>query len=343
MKWQQYSFWNNFWRIGTSEFKMSKIKVILLSILGLIIVSASGAYIYFIVAVNRTQPSNESRIIEIRDGEGTIKIAEDLKEKGVIQSGFLFLVWAKLQKKLLKPGVYRIPSSSSMISIYDLLSNGQITDIKITIPEGYRVEQIAQVLTKNHLVDYGDFVTKASPYEGTLFPDTYFFPINTTSDDIIIRMRNDYESRTTGLNISAEDLIIASIVEREAINDAERPLIAGIFKNRLKIDMKLEADPTVYYANDSLKLESLSTNDRQNYKFWQPIALSSYKTVYSPYNTYLYDSLLPGPICNPGLASIKATLNYQQSNYYYFLQHSGEIYPAQTEAEHNTNRAKYLN
>jgi UPF0755 protein len=137
-------------------------------------------------------------------------------------------------------------------------------------------------------------------------------------------------------------LIIASIVEREAIKDEERPLIAGIYKNRIARGMKLEADPTVQYGKDNIELINLTSEEKLEYKFWKPITLAEYQSVDSPYNTYLIPSLPPAPICNPGLKSIEGTINYQKHNYVYFLQHDGQIYPSETLKQHNQYRKDIL-
>lgn len=322
---------------------MSLFQKILLGIFGLIIIISIGGYIYFDHTIKSpSKGTNENTIFEVKQGDSTTAIAKKLKTKGLISSDLLFLVVVKLKERPLQKGIYQIPKGSSLVDIYGILTSGKITYKKVTIPEGYRVEQVAQVLDKAGLVSYDKFVQVASPYEGTLFPDTYYFPLNVSVDEIVADMRSDYQNRTKDLTVTQEDLVIASIVEREAINDAERPLIAGIYKNRLKIGMKLEADPTVYFGNDTIMLENMATIDKTNYKFWKPIALKDYRSVDSPFNTYLYAALPPGPICNPGVASIRATINYTSSDYLFFLQRDGKIYPAKTEAEHNANRVKVL-
>lgn len=317
-------------------------RIILISIITVAVVSVAGA-IYFFKLINSPLPIDMSQnILEIKTGEGVRIIADRLFVKKMIRSHLAFLVIVKLRQRPLQAGIYRLSSPVSIKQVFEIISAGKTTHQKITIPEGFRVEQIAQVLARAKLVSFDDFTAKAAPFEGRLFPDTYYFAFNSTVDDIIAKMRGNFQNRTVGLNLSEEDLIIASIVEREAILDEERPLIAGVFKNRLKYKMKLEADPTVLYSRDTLALFKLSTAEKENYKFWQSLPLADYHNIDSPFNTYEIAALPPAPIANPGLASITAVQNYEKHNYFYFLQKDGKIYPSRTEEEHNRNRARIL-
>jgi UPF0755 protein len=155
-------------------------------------------------------------------------------------------------------------------------------------------------------------------------------------------MTKDYENRTSGMTVTNKDLIIASIVEREANNETERPIIAGIYKNRLNSGMKMQSDPTVEFAKDNLALVNLTFSEQKNYKFWKAITNADFLTVNDPYNTYITTGLPPGPICNPGIASIDATINSTSSNYYYFIVANGQVYGATTYAQHEANIKKYM-
>jgi UPF0755 protein len=128
-----------------------------------------------------------------------------------------------------------------------------------------------------------------------------------------------YQERTAGMNVSDSTLKLASIVEREAANDSDRALIAGIYTNRLNRGMKLEADPTVQYGKDNNEFGGLTWEKKQEFKFWGTISLADYTAVKSDYNTNSFVGLPPTPICNPGLKSIVAALAPQESNYIYFL------------------------
>ena len=212
---------------------------------------------------------------------------------------------------------------------------------KINFPEGYRMEQMGQRLEEYSIATYADFVKAAEEKEGYLFPDTYYFKKNENVDYIVKTMIDDFNNRTKDLKVSKEDLILASIVERETAGD-DRSTIAGIYKNRLNIDMKLDADPTVQYAKDSNSISNLSDNKILNFQFWKSITSKDYYAVDSLYNTYINTGLPPEPICNPGLKAINAALNPEKNDYYYFFHVDGQIYPSKTLQEHNANKQKYL-
>jgi UPF0755 protein len=288
--------------------------------------------------------SNDKKVLfEVKEGESSFQVGQHLLSREIIRSDWIFYLNVRFKDMVLVPGVYDISSNMSVIEICDQISSGKTKIVKITIPEGYRREQIAQKLAENDLVTTKQFLDKTSALEGHLFPDTYYFSPDNTADEIVTEMTKNYEDRTTGLDVSLKTLTIASIVEREADNETERPIIAGIYENRLKIGMKMEADPTVQYAKDSLAFANLSTDEKKSYKFWRAITNADYKTAVSPYNTFLADALPAGPICNPGIASIKATINYTPSDYLYFIVANGQVYGAKTYAEHKANVAKYLN
>lgn len=313
-------------------------------IIGVILVLVLAVLIflfYYNREVDRTLP-NPKTAIEIRSGDDTGAIAEALKKDNLISQVWVFRILTRYKVRAIKSGQYEIPANTTTSNTYSIITSGETKQIRVTIPEGYRTEQIAQLLDKKDLVNYSDFVALAKDYEGHLFPDTFFFPPMVTANEVMQKMLSDYRERTALVSVSDEDLIIASIVEREAIKDSERPLIAGIYKNRLAVGMKLQADPTVQYGKDSNTVSGLPASEAKDFSFWKVVGLSDYTKVVSEYNTYNIKGLPPAPICNPGLASIVATVNYQKSNYYYFLQSKGEIYPAKTVTEHNANKAKIL-
>jgi len=200
-------------------------------------------------------------------------------------------------------------------------------DYSVTIPEGWRREQIAKVLDQAGVCSYADFMSASQGMEGYLFPDTYRFFHNTPASQVVATMTANFAKRTAGLNPTANQLILASIVEREAKYETERAPIAGVYTNRLKVGMVLEADPTVQYARDNQEAS-------ENLSYWAPITQADYHTIQSPYNTYLHTGLPPGPIDNPGLPSIIAAINPEKNSYYYFFQRNGNIYLSKTLAEH---------
>ena len=198
-------------------------------------------------------------------------------------------------------------------------------DISITVIEGKRREEIAMLLDAAGVTSKTAFLQASQTHEGYLFPDTYRFFKDTPAKDVVQTMLTDFNNRTKDYSISKEQLILASIVEREASNDLERATIAGVYANRLAISMKLEADPTVQYAKDS---ESNTST------YWGPITRADYLSVLSPYNTSRIPGLPPGPIANPGIKSIRAAINPAKHDYLYFFHRNGKIVLSKTLQEH---------
>ncbi len=216
------------------------------------------------------------------------------------------------------------------------LANAKKPDVAITIIEGWRREQIAVKLEELGICPADAFMTASKGKEGMLFPDTYRFFTNTPAEEVVRTLTTNFSTRTAGNTPSAEQLILASIVEREAKTSDERPLIAGVYQNRLTIGMKLDADPTVQYGRDQNLIESGISYKKVSY--WKPITRSDYKGVLSPYNTYISETLPPSPIANPGLASIKAAMNPSSHDYYYFLHRDGRIFLSKTLSEHESKQ-----
>lgn len=217
----------------------------------------------------------------------------------------------------------------------ELVQSLKKPDISVTIIEGKRWEEIAASFAKAGVANYQDFVTimQAHPeYEGTLFPDTYRFFANTPASDVITKMRDDYAGRTTTIKPTAADLALASIVERESLNDADRATIAGVYSNRLKVGMDLQADPTVEYSKDTNAYKASGYS--QSFTFWGAITQADYRNTVSPFNTYLNAGLPPHPICNPGLKSIEAAQNPLKTDYLFFGYKDGKLLLAKTLAQH---------
>lgn len=209
-------------------------------------------------------------------------------------------------------------------------------DISVTIVEGRRREEIAAQLDAAGVTSYANFMAASETVEGHLFPDTYRFFPNTPASDVVKALTNDYNSRTADLNPTAEQLVLASIVEREALTDTDRPIIAGVYQNRIDAGMTLGADPSVQYAKDTL--DYAAQNNPKDFDFWKEITQADYQGVISPFNTYLQTGLPPAPICNPGLKSIEAAIHPAQHDYLYFSYKDKKLLPTKTLAEHNANQ-----
>lgn len=240
---------------------------------------------------------------------------------------------------------YELHRAETEARYAELRANRQ-ESVRVTIPEGWRREQIAALLEDKAVTVADDFLTLTKNDEGRLFPDTYDFYPATSAANVRAKLLETYAAKAP--TVDDNTLIIASIVEREAKTDEERAQIAGVYWNRYKIGMALQADPTVQYGKDTLEyaaaLKQASTRAervqvRRDFKFWQPITRSDYSNVDSAYNTYRRSTLPPGPICNPGAKSIAAAQNPAEHDYLYFLhKDDGRILFAKTLEQHLINQ-----
>jgi len=314
------------------------------------------AYFFYLLK-SPASLARETKIFQVKEGSGVGKIAADLKSQGLINSTFVFKVYVyfKGYAPKIQAGTYELNTGLTIPEIAKILATGQVKKIVITIPEGWRLKEIANYLEKEKIVTAKDFVAEASnlskykkefpfldslPYsanlEGFLFPDTYQLAWGATSEEIIKKMLENFQKKVwSPIQNHAQNshfdlfklITLASIVEKEASDFNERRIIAGIFYKRLELGMKLESCATVAYVLESKK-RILSAEDL--------------KTP-SPYNTYLHYGLPPGPICSPGLEAIKATLDYQKTDYLYFLSTpEGKTIFSKTYEEHLQAKNKYL-
>lgn len=289
----------------------------------------------YLVIYNMTK---ESKIVEVfvPKGSSPHKISKILKDSDVIYSQKIFLALVKIYgySTKLQAGLYDFDTKDSLNTIIKKLKNGESKNIKITIPEGFNIKQIANVLQENNICNEENFIKLATDQnkEGYLFPNTYFLLPQMSEQDVIKVMNDEFnkfwtkekEERSLQINKSKKDIIIlASIVEKEAIADNERPIIAGVFLNRLAKGMKLESCSTVLYAM-GINKERLTFKDLK---------------FDSPYNTYKYKGLPPGPICNPGAESIDAVLYPQQTDSLFFVSKgNGTHYFSSTFEQHVKNK-----
>lgn len=310
--------------------------------------------------------SEEKILFEVKEGEGASSVITRLKEASLIRGDFWVKSFSKALNISLKPGVYEVSKSMSALQILRIIESGKIKEVQITTIEGWRAEEVANKLYANELTkslstfrdallasnwpELNKFNLKPNQLiEGFLFPDTYRFAYNSTLKTTLKRMVDNFVARTAGLDLTYEDLILASIVEREALHSSDRAKIAGVYKNRLDIGMRLDADPTVQYGkanNSNLKCTILTTNPElcSDYNFWPTLLRADYQGVDSAWNTYKTNTLPPSPISNPGLESIKAALNPENHNYLYFVTDSkGKAHFARTLTEHNANVGRHIN
>jgi UPF0755 protein len=274
--------------------------------------------------------------VEIPERLSARQTAELLASKRVVASAPLFRAYLKAARaeRRLKPGTYTLRVHEWPTVVARKLTLGLNDDLKITIPEGFRASQIAERLAADGVADAGDFTAyaKLRKLEGRLFPSTYHFPPGYGAERAAGRMTEAFDREIGAAYASAapkpwldleQSLILASIVEREAVLPQERPIIAAVYLNRLKKHMPFQADPTVQYALGSWK-QGLTRDDLK---------------APSPYNTYLHAGLPPGPICSPGLGIFMAVLKPAETHALYFVADTkgGHIF-SETNAEQNDAR-----
>lgn len=298
--------------------------------------------------------ATEVQVVQIVPGTSARAIAADLYDRNLLLSEWPFLSYLGLTGRTLRAGTYTLTGNLTTRAIIDRVADGATAEQTITIPEGWRLEEIGSLLEKNTIVSQAEFLAAArydpvrytlpsgmtletnQTLEGLLFPDTYRFAYGVTSKEIVKTMLDNFRTRTADLQPTYDQVILASIVEREAKLDTDRPAIAGVYVNRLNNTMKLDADPTVQYGNDNL---AAATSSPATYDWWQPITAAEYQTVQSPYNTYLTGGLPPTPIAVPGLASLEAAVHPSSHTYYYFLHTAdGATLYARTAEEHAANK-----
>lgn len=301
----------------------------------------------------------ENRVIifEIKKGEGTEKIASDLAKKNLISSKIYFYYYlysGHLFNKIM-PGSYMLSGNLSIPEITRVITNPEDQAVKITFPEGLTNRDMAEILKKNgfdgeNFLRLADNIpesfrnsyaflsdVKNKSLEGYLFPDTYFFKKEIIAESILKKMLDNFEEKMSGQilgeiknkNKKLEDIIIlASIVEKEVSISADMKIVAGIFENRLAIDMPLQSDASLsYILNDKIDSHTIEQTK-----------------IISPYNTYINKGLPPGSIVNPGMNAILAALYPQKTDYLYFLTakigSEQKIYYAKTFEEHIANKKK---
>ncbi len=306
-----------------------------------------GVYAYYHLPYDRQATAVHIRIAK---GESLFHTADNLAEKGLVRFPSLFVSISRFlgKDRTIRSGEYRLHSSMSPMEILRKFCLGHVIFHKVTIPEGTTVKQVAAILDKKGLAETSDILkTNRDPdflkemkidqayLEGYLFPDTYFFAKGLLAEDIlkimIQRFREVYspemKAKQADLGWSLHKIItMASIIEKETSSGEERKLIASVLFNRLRKGIRLQCDPTVIYGikdfDGNIKRKHLRSND--------------------PYNTYVHKGLPPGPICNPGLDSLKAVLEPDSTSYLYFVsKNNGTHHFSSSLKEHNKAVVKY--
>jgi UPF0755 protein len=315
----------------------------------LVVVVILAFALWFAWAVLLPLQPAETKFVLLRPGWSTRHIAQDLQREGVIRSSaaFLMLHYAK-GLKTLKAGEYKFDEPASALQVWRRLVRGDVYARTVVVPEGYTMFDIAAAVEQAGLGPAADFLTAAKgdvfllreidpnahSLEGYLFPDTYQFTRIDSAHDIAAAMVHRFrqEAHKIGLLGNADThriVTMASIVEKETAVPEERPLVASVYYNRLARNMALGADPSVVYA-------ALLAGRYRGTIYQSDLQFDS------PYNTYKYPGLPPGPIANPGLASLQAAMHPAQSDFLYFVSdNNGHHRFARTMEEHNRNVIAY--
>lgn len=302
--------------------------ILILIIVGVLIIAGGLGAIYLVP--NTFAQDDGSQVLVIEKGQTGTEIADMLYERGLIRTTQGFKLWLYLSgtNDKLQTGHYQIPNKVTVRELISLLQEGHVESIRVTIPEGYTVGDIAIVLEKNQIMKAKDFLAEAKtfvpypymkgtrpatyPVEGFLFPSTYEIPVGATPREVIQMMADEMNRYLTpavkkqiqAQHMSIHDFVtLASIVERESLFDADRPTIAGVFKKRLAHGIPLQSDATISYVLGYAK-EDVTIGDTQ---------------LQSPYNTYVSKGLPPGPIANPGKKALDAVLHSEDTEYLYFV------------------------
>jgi UPF0755 protein len=297
-------------------------------------------------------------VFTIEPGESVGQIAARLQSEGLVRDAQLFRLYLRYSKldSGVEAGQFTLKRTMTIPQLAQALQSGRRDELTLTIPEGRRLEEVALLVAQQTPISATAFLsltrdakswTAQFPFlaelpadaslEGYLFPDTYRLPEDVTASDLIARMLANLDHRVTPAlreklasqkRTLFQAVTLASIVEREAVVEKERPLIASVYLNRLTAGMALDADPTVQYAMASAKEQA---------PWWPQLTLEDYHNVKSPYNTYLNLGLPPGPIASPGLSSLQAAVEPAQTDYYFFraaCSHDGTHLFSKTLEEH---------
>jgi UPF0755 protein len=317
-------------------------------LLGLILLAllAGGAAAWLVLSPYG--PKTET-LVNVTPGSSATAIGRMLETADVVRSRYAFDLVRWLRHGKLQAGVYEFDHPAPVTEVYARIARGDVVTISLIVPEGAnifdiaaRVEQaglgtrkgfMAAAASQTGLI--ADLDPGATSLEGYLFPDTYRFPPKVTAVQMVTAMVKRFRAVAgqLGLKDGVHQVVtMASLVERETAVDAERPLVASVFQNRLAKDMPLNTDPSVIYG---LELEGK----------WRGAIYASDLTRDTPYNTYLHAGLPPGPVANPGIPSLRAAMNPPKTNYFYFVaagtNAQGHSLFAETLDEHNRNVAEY--
>ncbi len=295
---------------------------------GLVLIVSIVSLFFYVNALKPVDQDSKKINFSVDSGDTLSQIAANLSTRKLIKNKYVFMIHSRvlgLSNKL-QSGNFRLSTSMATADIIKTLASKGTKDIWIRIPEGSRNEELDLPYQKE------EFLVKSKT--GDIFPDSYLVPDYYNLDEFLSLVRKNYLQKAGKLKLSPNDIILASLIEREGKTLEDKKIIAGILKNRLIANMPLQVDASAQYARDSMRPYPA--------KFWLPPSSVDLK-IKSAYNTYLNLGLPPTPICNPSLNSLIASVNPTQSDFLFYIHdRSGQPHYAQTLDEHNSNILKYL-
>lgn len=312
--------------------------------------AALFAFFYFTSAVARPGPFAEPRTFVVERGSSGAMIAEKLEAEGLISDALLFRIANRFRGGAsLQAGEYEIPANASVQTIVELMTSGDALQHAITFPEGITIAAVMRIIEESDVL-VGDM--PAAPPEGSIMPDTYHVARGMTREALLQQMRESrdeavaeiWASRQPNLPLATPDDLVnlAAIVERETGIASERPLVAAVFVNRLRVPMRLETDPTIIYGVCLRHPDRCRDGRLVDAQGNRRTIRASEIAMDTGYNTYRIDGLPPTPIANPGRAALEATANPAQTNALFFVADGtgGHIF-ASTLAEHQANVVRW--
>ena len=325
--------------------KLLLIIIALIAFFTIICAVLTGIYAYINYEYEINPKGTESEVsFKVDMGSSLSEISQNLEKEDIIRSSKLFTLVTKLRgnEAKFKAGEFLLTKSSSMATIFNQLSKGKEVLYPFTIAEGLTSKQIVKVIGKNKLFDVSSMTI---PREGTLLPETFMVPKGMKASLLLEKMQiaqielidSLWSTRQKNLPFKSIDeaIILASIVEKETAHNSERDIIAGVFINRLRMNMRLQTDPTIIYGISGGEPLYNSKGERRT-------LYRSEINKKTPWNTYQIDGLPPTPICNPGEASIRAVLNPAKTNFLFFVADgTGGHAFAKTNKEHIINVNKW--
>lgn len=332
---------------------MKKLSIGIVALIALALVCGGIGFVWWNSSLQSRSDTDAKIRVVIPKGRSAEAIGKQLEEEEIIKSSLAFKIYVQVYGKQgnVNSGEFTLSPSMTIPEILEVMGKGP-EEVWVTVPEGLRREEVVEKVIEG--VGYAgpvaadfrtEFLDLTMDDEGYLFPDTYLLPFDVTAQQVVTLMTTTFASRfgaleekmeAKGLSLE-ETVILASILEKETKTDTERPVIAGIYFNRLDIDMPIQADATVQYV-----LGTNRCSGKVDCDWWNPPTRAELQ-IDSRFNTYKYAGLPPAPIANPGLSSLKAVVESQKTPYYYYIHEpDGTVHYAETLDEHNANVARYL-